>query len=153
MIKLPDYVFLLEIGGLMETTLIIIKPDAAKKNFTGKIIERFENNGFRISGAKFLQMDKKKAQGFYYIHEGKPFFNSLVEFMISGPVLVMAVKRNNAVLAARRIIGATDPKKADAGTIRKDFAESIERNAIHGSDSTESAKFEVNYFFKPEELF
>ncbi|MEW6086914.1 MAG: nucleoside-diphosphate kinase [bacterium] len=137
----------------MERTLIIVKPDAVGKKFTGEIIKRFENNGFEISGARFIKMDRKKAEGFYYVHEEKPFFKSLVEFMISGPVLVLSVKKDNAVKDARKLIGATNPVNAEAGTIRKDFAESIERNAIHGSDSPETAEFEVGYFFKEEELF
>ncbi len=136
----------------MERTLIIIKPDAVGKNFSGEIIKRFENNGFRISGAKFIKMDRKRAEGFYYVHQGKPLFENLVEFMISGPVLVMSMKKDNAVKDARKLIGATNPKNAEAGTIRKDFAESVERNAIHGSDSIESARFEIGYFFKTEEL-
>lgn len=136
----------------MERTLIIIKPDAVGKNLAGEIIKRFEDNGFRISGAKFIKMDRKKAEGFYCVHQGKPFFEPLVKFMISGPVLIMVVKKDNAVKDARRLIGATNPMDAEAGTIRKDFAEGIERNAIHGSDSPESAQFEVGYFFKTEEL-
>ncbi|MDD5774152.1 MAG: nucleoside-diphosphate kinase [bacterium] len=136
----------------MERTLIIVKPDAVGKNFSGDIIKRFENNGFKLSGAKFIKMDKKKAEGFYYVHKERPFFGSLVDFMTSGPVFVISLKKDNAVKDARKLIGATNPSNAEAGTIRKDFAESIERNAIHGSDSTESAQFEVGYFFKAEEL-
>ncbi|MFH1287357.1 MAG: nucleoside-diphosphate kinase [bacterium] len=136
----------------MERTLIIVKPDAVEKNFSGEIIKRFESNGFKISGARFIKMDPKKAEGFYYVHQEKPFFESLVEFMISGPVFVMSMKKDNAVEDARKLIGATNPKNAEVGTIRKDFAESIERNAIHGSDSVESARFEIGYFFETEEL-
>lgn len=136
----------------MERTLIIVKPDAVGKNFSGDIIKRFENNGFKISGAKFIKMDRGKAEGFYYVHKERPFFGSLVDFMISGPAFVMSMTKDNAVKDARKLIGATNPANAEEGTIRKDFAESIERNAIHGSDSPESAQFEVGYFFNAEEL-
>jgi nucleoside-diphosphate kinase len=136
----------------MEQTLSIIKPDAVKKNVIGKIISRFETNGLRIAAMKKLQMDKACAEGFYAVHKERPFFKDLVEFMTSGPVVVMALEGDNAVLKNRELMGATDPKKAEKGTIRADFADSIDANAVHGSDSLENAKIEIAYFFKSEEL-
>ena len=136
----------------MERTLIIIKPDAFSKNYTGKIIDIFLENGFKILACKILKLTKKQAEAFYYVHEGKHFFNSLTDFMSSGTIFVMVVERENAISFAREIIGATDPKEAKEGTIRKLFAENKERNAIHGSDSPESAKFEISFFFPTYEL-
>lgn len=136
----------------MEKTLSIIKPDAVAKGFIGKIIDRFESNGLRIAGMKKLHLSKEQAQEFYAIHKDRPFYNSLVEFMTSGPVVVMVLEGENAVKKNRELMGATNPKEADKGTIRADFAESIEANAVHGSDSLENAKNEVAFFFDGREI-
>lgn len=136
----------------MEKTLSIIKPDAVAKGFIGKIIDRFESNGLRIAGVKKLHLSKEQAQEFYAIHKDRPFYNSLVEFMTSGPVVVMVLEGENAVKKNRELMGATNPKEADKGTIRADFAESIEANAVHGSDSLENAKNEVAFFFDGREI-
>lgn len=136
----------------MEKTLSIIKPDAVAKGFIGKIIDRFESNGLRIAGMKKLQLSKEQAQEFYAIHKDRPFYNGLVEFMTSGPVVVMVLEGENAVKKNRELMGATNPKEADKGTIRADFAESIEANAVHGSDSLENAKNEVAFFFDGREI-
>ncbi len=137
----------------LERTLSIIKPDAVAKNHIGEIIARFEKNGLKVKGAKMLHLSKTQAEGFYAVHKARPFFNDLVSFMITGPVLVMVLEGEDAVLKNRELMGATDPKKADVGTIRKDFASSIEENAVHGSDSAENAEIEISYFFKPEEIY
>ena len=137
----------------MQTTLSIIKPDAVSKNVIGKVIERFEDAGLRIVASKMIKLDKEKASGFYTEHEGKPFFEKLVNYMISGPVIVQVIFGENAILKNRELMGNTDPSKADPGTIRADFADSIDANAVHGSDSEESAKREISYFFKDDELF
>lgn len=137
----------------MEKTLSIIKPDAVAKGFIGKIIDRFESNGLRIAGMKKLHLSKEQAQEFYAIHKDRPFYNGLVEFMTSGPVVVMVLEGENAVKKNRELMGATNPKEADKGTIRADFAESIEANAVHGSDSLENAKNEVAFFFDGREIF
>jgi nucleoside-diphosphate kinase len=131
----------------VERTLSIIKPDAVAKNVIGKIISRFENNGLSIAAAKLVQLSQAEAEGFYAVHRERPFFADLVKFMISGPVFVQVLQGENAVLKNRELMGATDPKKADAGTIRADFAESIDANAVHGSDSLENAAIEIAYFF------
>lgn len=136
----------------MEKTLSIIKPDAVAKGFIGKIIDRFESNGLRIAGIKKLHLSKEQAQEFYAIHKDRPFYNDLVKFMTSGPVVVMVLEGENAVLKNRELMGATNPKEADKGTIRADFAESIEANAVHGSDSLENAKNEVAFFFDEREI-
>lgn len=136
----------------MEKTLSIIKPDAVAKGFIGKIIDRFESNGLRIAGMKKLQLSKEQAQEFYAVHKDRPFYNGLVEFMTSGPVVVMVLEGENAVKKNRELMGATNPKEADKGTIRADFAESIEANAVHGSDSLENAKNEVAFFFDGREI-
>lgn len=136
----------------MEKTLSIIKPDAVAKGFIGKIIDRFESNGLRIAGMKKLQLSKEQAQEFYAIHKDRPFYNGLVEFMTSGPVVVMVLEGENAVKKNRELMGATNPKEADKGTIRADFAESIEANAVHGSDSLENAKNEIAFFFDGREI-
>lgn len=136
----------------MEQTLSIIKPDAVKKNVIGKIIDRFENNGLKIVAMKKLALDKATAGNFYAIHKDRPFFNDLVEFMISGPVVVMVLEGENAVKKNRELMGDTDPKKATKGTIRADFAESIDANAVHGSDSLENAKNEIAFFFSQTEI-
>lgn len=136
----------------MEQTLSIIKPDAVKKNYIGKIIDRFESNGLRIAAAKKLKLTTEQASEFYAVHQDRPFFKDLVTFMTSGPVVVMVLEGENAVSKNRELMGATNPKEALKGTIRADFAESIDANAVHGSDSLENAKTEVNFFFKPEEI-
>ncbi len=133
-------------------TFTIIKPDSVRKGNFGKIISRIEAEGFRILGLKKASLSRKQAEGFYAVHRERPFFGSLVEYMISGPVYVAALERENAVLHLRNVMGATDPTKADAGTIRKEFGESIEQNAIHGSDSDENAKIEIGFFFAESEL-
>ena len=137
----------------MEMTLSIIKPDAVAKNVIGKIEQRFEDAGLKIVASKMLHLSVEKAQGFYAEHEGKPFFNALVEFMTSGPVIVQVLAGENAIMLNRELMGNTNPKEADAGTIRADFAESIDANAVHGSDSTVSAQREIAYFFESTEIF
>jgi nucleoside-diphosphate kinase len=136
----------------LEQTLSIIKPDAVAKNHIGEIIARFEEAGLKVVAARMLHLTKPKAEGFYAVHKERPFFNDLVAFMITGPVLVMVLEGENAIGKNREIMGATDPKKAAAGTIRADFAESIEANAVHGSDAIETAKIEIAYFFKAEDI-
>lgn len=135
----------------MERTLSIIKPDAVKKGVIGKIIDRFETNGLRIAAMKKIQLSEKEAGEFYAVHKERPFFKDLVEFMISGPVVVMILEGENAVLKNRDLMGATNPKEAAPGTIRADFAESIDANAVHGSDSLENAAIETAYFFSGTE--
>ncbi|ACO73675.1 nucleoside-diphosphate kinase [Laribacter hongkongensis] len=136
----------------IERTLSIVKPDAVAKNVIGKIYDRFESNGLKIVAAKMKHLSRREAEGFYAVHKERPFFNDLVEFMISGPVMVQVLEGENAVLKNRELMGATDPKKADAGTIRADFAESIDANAVHGSDSLENAAIEIAYFFSATEV-
>ena len=131
----------------MEQTLSIIKPDAVAKNVIGQIYSRFESAGFRIVAAKMLHPDEVMAGGFYAVHKNRPFFNDLMTFMTSGPVMVQVLEGENAVAKHREIMGATNPKEADAGTIRADFAESLDENAVHGSDSQENAAIEIAYFF------
>lgn len=131
-----------------ERTLSIIKPDAVGKNHIGDIIARFEKNGLQIVAAKMTHLSKENAEGFYAVHKGRPFFNDLVKFMTTGPVLVMVLEGEGAVLKNREIMGATNPKDAKPGTIRADFAKTIDENAVHGSDSLENAKIEIEYFFK-----
>lgn len=136
----------------MEKTLSIIKPDAVKKGVIGKILDRFESNGLRIAAMKKVQLSREQAENFYAVHKERPFFKDLVEFMISGPVVVSILEGEGAVLKNRDLMGATNPKEAKAGTIRADFAESIDANAVHGSDSLENAKIEIEFFFKPNEI-
>lgn len=136
----------------MEQTLSIIKPDAVKKGVVGKIIDRFESNGLRIAAMKKLQLGRCDAKEFYAIHKERPFFNDLVDFMVSGPVVVMVLEGENAVLKNRDLMGATNPKEAKPGTIRADFADSIDANAVHGSDSLENAKNEIAFFFAKREI-
>ena len=133
-------------------TFTIIKPDSVRKGNFGKIISRLEAEGFKILGLRKTGLSKAQARGFYAVHRERPFFNSLVEYMTSGPVYVAALERDNAVRHLRDVMGATDPAKADAGTIRKEFGESIEQNAIHGSDSDENAAIEISFFFSGAEL-
>jgi nucleoside-diphosphate kinase len=136
----------------LERTFSIIKPDATRRNLTGAINDRIEKAGLRIVGQRRLLMSKQQAEGFYAVHKERPFFNSLVAFMTSGPVVVQVLEGDNAVAKYREVMGATDPAKAAANTIRKDFAESIEANSVHGSDSPENAKIEIAFFFKPNEI-
>jgi nucleoside-diphosphate kinase len=136
----------------MEQTLSIIKPDAVKKSVIGKIIDRFESNGLRVAAIKKVQLTKKDAEEFYAIHKNRPFFKDLVEFMTSGPVVVSVLEGENAVAKNRELMGATNPKEAAPGTIRADFAESIDANAVHGSDSLENAKIEIEFFFAKREI-
>lgn len=137
----------------LQRTLSIIKPDAVSKNIIGKIIDRLETTGLKIIAAKMLIINKKQAEQFYAIHKERPFFKDLVNFMISGPVLVQVLEGPNAVEQNRKIMGATNPSDADIGTIRRDFAESIDHNAVHGSDSPENAKIEIAFFFAEQEIF
>jgi nucleoside-diphosphate kinase len=141
-----------EIIMASERTFSIIKPDATKRNLTGAINQKIESAGLRIIGQKRIKMSQSQAEGFYGVHKERPFFKSLVSFMTSGPVVVQVLQGDNAVLKYREVMGATDPAKANAGTIRKEFAESIEANSVHGSDSPENAKIEIEFFFKPEEI-
>lgn len=137
---------------MAEMTLSIIKPDAVKKNVVGKIIDRFESNGLKIAAMRKLVLSEKNAQDFYAIHKERPFFRDLVSFMTSGPVVVMVLEGENAVKKNRELMGETDPKKAAKGTIRADFAESIDANAVHGSDSLENAKNEIAFFFSATQI-
>ena len=130
-----------------ERTLSIIKPDAVAKNVIGKIYSRFESNGLKIVAARMVHLSRQEAEGFYAVHRERPFFKDLVEFMISGPVMVQVLQGEGAVVRNRELMGATDPKKAEAGTIRADFADSIDANAVHGSDAVDTAKVEIAYFF------
>jgi nucleoside-diphosphate kinase len=137
----------------VERTLSILKPDAVAKNAIGAILNRFESANLKVIAAKMMHLTKSQAEGFYDIHKARPFFNGLVSFMISGPVLVLVLEGENAILKNREIMGATNPADAAAGTIRADFAASIDENAVHGSDSPETAKTEIDFFFKNEALF
>ncbi len=136
----------------LERTLSIIKPDAVAKNVIGEIYARFEKAGLKIVAAKMKQLSRKEAEGFYAVHRERPFFAALVDFMISGPVMIQVLEGEDAVPKHRDLMGATDPKKAAPGTIRADFAESIDANAVHGSDAAETAKVEIAYFFAETEL-
>jgi nucleoside-diphosphate kinase len=136
-----------------ERTLSIIKPDAVKKNVIGQILARFEKAGLRIVAARMKHLSRAEAEGFYAVHRERPFFRDLVEFMISGPVLIQVLEGDNAIAKNRELMGATDPKKADKGTIRADFAQSIDANAVHGSDSIDNARTEVAYFFPACEVY
>ncbi|MDD3518427.1 MAG: nucleoside-diphosphate kinase [Chromatiales bacterium] len=136
----------------IERTLSIIKPDAVAKNVIGKIYSRFEKAGLRIVAARMKHLSQAEAEGFYAVHRERPFFKDLVSFMTSGPVMIQVLEGENAVAAHRDIMGATDPKKAEPGTIRADFASSIDENAVHGSDSSENAAIEIAYFFSTLEL-
>ncbi len=131
----------------VERTLSIIKPDAVTKNVIGEIYSRFEKAGLRIAAARMLHLSRADAEGFYAVHKARPFFNDLVSFMISGPVMIQVLEGEGAILKNRELMGATDPKKADRGTIRADFADSIDANAVHGSDAPETAAVEIAYFF------
>jgi len=131
----------------LEQTLSIIKPDAVKKNVIGEIYSRFEKAGLKIVQAQMIDLTKEEAEGFYAVHKDRPFFNDLVSFMTSGRVMIQVLEGEDAVALNRKLMGATNPKEADAGTIRADFADSIDANAVHGSDSLENAKIEIDYFF------
>ena len=137
---------------MKERTFSIIKPDAVKGRKAGKILARIEEAGFTLVGLRQRHLTKAQAEGFYHVHQARPFFGSLVEFMTSGPCITMVLEKDGAIASLRELMGATDPAKAAAGTIRKDFAESIEANAIHGSDAAETAAFEIGYFFAGLEL-
>jgi nucleoside-diphosphate kinase len=136
----------------VERTLSIIKPDAVAKSVIGQINARFEKTGLRIVAAKMQHLTQKQAQEFYAVHSERPFFNGLVNFMSSGPVMIQVLEGDNAIAKNRQVMGATNPKEAEAGTIRADFAESIDHNAVHGSDSADNAKQEISFFFQPEEI-
>jgi len=136
-----------------ERTLSIIKPDAVKKNAIGQILARFEAAGLRVIAARMMHLSAREAEGFYAVHRERPFFRDLVSFMISGPVLVQVLEGENAIARNRELMGATDPKKAAKGTIRADFADSIDANAVHGSDAADTARTEIAYFFAASEIF
>ena len=136
----------------IERTISIIKPDAVGKNVIGEIYSRFEQGGLTIIAAKMKHLSKDDAEGFYAVHKERPFFADLVAFMTSGPVMIQVLEGENAVSRNRELMGATNPQEADAGTIRADFAQSIDENAVHGSDSTENAKIEIDYFFTEDEI-
>jgi nucleoside-diphosphate kinase len=135
-----------------ERTFSIIKPDATRRNLTGAVTKMLEDAGLRVVASKRIHMTREQAEGFYAVHKERPFFNDLVTFMISGPVVVQVLEGENAVAKNREVMGATNPANADDGTIRKVHAESIEANSVHGSDSLENARIEIDYFFKPEEI-
>ena len=136
----------------LERTFSIIKPDATRRNLTGKIVAKFEEGGLRVVASKRIHMTRKQAEGFYAVHKDRPFFGELVDFMISGPVVVQVLEGQNAIARNREIMGATDPKKAAPGTIRADFAESIGENSVHGSDAPETAKEEIAFFFAGSDI-
>ena len=135
-----------------ERTFSIIKPDATRRNLTGAVTKMLEDAGLRVVASKRIHMTREQAEGFYAVHKERPFFNDLVSFMISGPVVVQVLEGENAVAKNREVMGATNPANADEGTLRQVHAESIEANSVHGSDSPENAKIEIDYFFKPEEI-
>jgi len=136
----------------VEKTLSLIKPDGVSKNLIGEIIKRFESNGLKVVALKMTKITKEKAEGFYAVHKEKPFFESLTNFMSSGPLVAMVLKGEDAINLTRKIMGATDPKNAEPNTIRRDFAEEIEKNIVHGSDSPQTAAFEIKYFFNELEI-
>jgi len=136
----------------LERTFSIVKPDGVARNLIGEVYRRFEKEGLKVVAAKLVQLSKAEAEGFYAVHKARPFFNDLVSYMISGPVVLQVLEGENAVLKNREIMGATDPKKAAPGTIRADLAESIEANTVHGSDSAENAAIEIAYFFAQTEI-
>lgn len=137
----------------VQLTLSIIKPDAVAKNVIGQIYQRFEGAGLKVVASKMKHLSQKEAEGFYAVHKDRPFFADLVEFMTSGPVMIQALQGENAISKNRELMGATNPKEADAGTIRADFAESIDANAVHGSDAEETAAVEISYFFADSEVY
>jgi nucleoside-diphosphate kinase len=137
---------------IVERTFAIIKPDAVERNIAGKIIEKIESAGFVVVGMKKIRLTKQEAEGFYYVHKERPFFGDLCSYMSRGPVIVMVLEKDNAILAWRTLMGATNPANADSGTIRKEFGLGLEENSVHGSDSPESAAYEIPYFFSQLEL-
>jgi len=137
----------------IQRTLSIIKPDAVAKNVIGKIYSRFETNGLKVVAAKMTHLSRQEAEGFYAVHKARPFFKDLVEFMISGPVMIQVLEGEEAIQKNRDLMGATDPKKAEKGTIRADFADSIDANAVHGSDAPETAAVEIAYFFPASQVY
>ena len=137
----------------MERTLSIVKPDGVQKHLIGEVIKRFEEVGLKVVGLKMISMDKKEAEGFYAVHRGKPFYESLTTFMSSGPSVVMVLEGEGAISKTRELMGATDPKQAKEGTLRRQFATNVEKNVVHGSDAPETAAFEINYFFNSLEMF
>jgi nucleoside-diphosphate kinase len=137
----------------MERTLSIVKPDGVQKHLIGEVVKRFEDHGLKVIGLKMISMDKKGAEGFYAVHRGKPFFDSLTTFMSSGPAVVMVLEGEGAIAKTRELMGATDPKQAKEGTLRRQYATNIEKNIVHGSDATETAAFEIKYFFNALETF
>ncbi len=137
----------------VQRTLSIIKPDAVAKNVIGKIYSRFETNGLKVIAARMVHLSRQEAEGFYAVHKARPFFKDLVEFMISGPVMIQVLEGENAIQKNRDLMGATDPKKAEKGTIRADFAASIDANAVHGSDAPETAAVEIAYFFPASQVY
>lgn len=136
----------------LERTFSIIKPDATRRNITGKVVAKLEEGGLRVVASKRIHMSREQAEGFYAVHKERPFFGELVDFMISGPVVVQVLEGENAVLRNREIMGATNPAEADAGTIRAEFAESIGENTVHGSDGPDTAKEEISFFFSDDEI-
>ncbi len=136
----------------MERTLSIVKPDGVGKNLIGEVIKRFESNGLRVIGLKMIYLNKREAEGFYAVHRGKPFFESLTTFMSSGPAVVMVLEGEGGISKVRELMGATDPKKANEGTLRRQYAADIEHNIVHGSDAPETAAFEIGYFFNALEI-
>jgi nucleoside-diphosphate kinase len=141
------------LGMAVERTLSIIKPDAVKKNVIGKILARFEEAGLKVVAVRMMHLSRTEAEGFYAVHRERPFFKDLVDFMVSGPVVVQVLEGDNAVAKNRDLMGATDPKKAARGSIRADFAQSIDANAVHGSDSADNARTEIAYFFPASQVF
>ena len=137
----------------MERTLSIVKPDGVQKHLIGEVIKRFERAGLKVVALKMISMDKKEAEGFYAVHRGKAFYESLTTFMSSGPAVVMVLEGEGAISKTRELMGATDPKQAKEGTLRRQFATNIERNVVHGSDAPETAAFEIKYFFNSLEMF
>ena len=137
----------------VERTLSIIKPDAVARNAVGQILARFENAGLKVIAARMTHLSRRDAEGFYAVHKGRPFFNDLVEFMVSGPVMIQVLEGEGAIAKNRELMGATDPKKAAPGTIRADFAQSIDANAVHGSDAPDTAAVEIAYFFPSHQIY
>jgi nucleoside-diphosphate kinase len=137
----------------MERTFAIIKPDAVERNLAGKILDRIESNGFSIAGIKKIKLSREQAEGFYYVHNERPFFGELCAYMASGPIIALCLEKENAIADWRTLMGATNPANAEPGTIRKDFALSLQENSAHGSDAPETAAFEIPYFFSALELF
>ncbi len=136
----------------MERTLSIVKPDGVEGDVVGEVLRRFESAGLNVVALKMVRLDADRAAGFYHVHRERPFFSSLIAFMMSGPIVPMVIEGENAIDRVRKIMGATDPAKAEPGTIRKDLASSIEKNIVHGSDGSDTARFEITYFFTPSEI-